>query len=147
MKLIPLLSLRTLRTAPLDLKFIHKSMKLFSQSSNSKGKIVKKKFNSFPFQYQEEVIVKITNITNLGSGVGRKELSDGSQWVIHVPYTIPNEEVKCRVFRNHASYSEADLVEVLQPSPTRVEPVCKFYSQCGGCQYQVNICFMIQIKI
>jgi 23S rRNA (uracil1939-C5)-methyltransferase/tRNA (uracil-5-)-methyltransferase len=34
------------------------------------------------------------------------------------------------------NYSEADLVEVLEPSEQRVEPKCPLFGQCGGCQYQ-----------
>ena len=44
--------------------------------------------------------------------------------------------MKCRVFRNHKNYSEADFVEVIEPSPNRVSPQCPLFSQCGGCQYQ-----------
>src|SRR5690606_11668612 len=41
-----------------------------------------------------------------------------------------------RVFRNHPTFSEADLVEVLRHSPDRVEARCPLFGQCGGCQYQ-----------
>lgn len=139
MKILPFASFKL----QLSLK-VYSGSRLFSSiatetRNSTQGKGRTKKFNSFPFQYHEEVVLKITNITNLGSGVGRKELADGSQWVVHVPYTIPDEEVRARVFRNHASYSEADLVEVIQSSPTRVQSSCKYYTQCGGCQYQVRM--------
>jgi len=64
-------------------------------------------------------------------------LPDGiSSWVIMVPLALPGELVRVRIYRNHASYSEADLVEVLKPSDDRIKPVCKYYEICGGCQYQ-----------
>ncbi len=44
--------------------------------------------------------------------------------------------MKARIFRNHANYSQADLLEVLTSSPDRTEPVCELYGSCGGCQYQ-----------
>ena len=53
-----------------------------------------------------------------------------------VPFTLPGERVRVRVFRNHRNFSEADLVEVLTPSPHRVAPRCPLYGRCGGCQYQ-----------
>ncbi len=56
--------------------------------------------------------------------------------MVQVPYTIPGEEISCRVYCNHASYSEADLVQVHVPSSDRVAPVCKYFGECGGCQYQ-----------
>jgi tRNA/tmRNA/rRNA uracil-C5-methylase (TrmA/RlmC/RlmD family) len=90
-----------------------------------------RKFNPHPFAYHQELDVRIDNLTNEGAGVARV---DG--WVVFVPFTIAGELVKCRVFRNHKNYSEADLIEVLEPAPNRVTPQCKLFGQCGGCQYQ-----------
>ena len=53
-----------------------------------------------------------------------------------VPFCLPGERVQARIFRNHKNYSEADLVQVLTPSPHRVSPPCPVFGQCGGCQYQ-----------
>ena len=88
-------------------------------------------FREGKFQYHEEVEVDIDNLTNLGQGVGR---IDG--WVVMVPFALPGERVRARVYRNHANYSDADLIEVLTPSPDRVEPKCDLFGLCGGCQYQ-----------
>ncbi len=90
-----------------------------------------RKFNAHPFAYHQELDVRIENLTNEGAGVARV---DG--WVVFVSFTLPGELVKCRVFRNHKNYSEADLVSVLEPSPQRVEARCVLFGQCGGCQYQ-----------
>lgn len=90
-----------------------------------------RKFNPHPFAYHQELDVRIENLTNEGAGVARV---DG--WVIFIPFTLAGELVKCRVFRNHKNYSEADLIEVLEPAPNRVTPTCALFGQCGGCQYQ-----------
>ncbi|CAM9120525.1 unnamed protein product [Discosporangium mesarthrocarpum] len=91
------------------------------------------KFEPTPYQYLEELTVRIENLTNLGEGVARH---GDSGWVVMVPHVIPGELVKCKVFRNHGSYSEATLTEVLEPSPHRVDPECPLFGLCGGCQYQ-----------
>ncbi len=57
-------------------------------------------------------------------------------WVVMVPFTLPGERVRVRVYRNHKNFSEADLVAVLAPSPHRVAPRCPLFARCGGCQYQ-----------
>lgn len=57
-------------------------------------------------------------------------------WVVMVPFTLPGERVRARVYRNHKNFSEADLLEVLTPSPHRVAPPCPLFGRCGGCQYQ-----------
>jgi tRNA/tmRNA/rRNA uracil-C5-methylase (TrmA/RlmC/RlmD family) len=56
--------------------------------------------------------------------------------VIMVPFALPGERVRVRVFRNHKNFSEADLVTVLTPSPSRVAATCPLFGRCGGCQYQ-----------
>ncbi len=49
---------------------------------------------------------------------------------------IPGERVTAEVTRVHRRYVEAQVVEVLEPSPWRVEPPCSYYGQCTGCQWQ-----------
>jgi len=68
--------------------------------------------------------------------VGTPDKTGLRPWVVMVPFTLPGERVRVRVFRNHKNYSEADLVEVLRTSPHRVGPRCELFGQCGGCQYQ-----------
>ena len=104
----------------------------------------KKKFNAVPFAYHQEIELEITTLTNLGSGLGRIEIGHpqaaignaAGGWVVMVPFTLPGERVRARVFRNHKNFSEADLVEVLTPSPHRVAAPCPLFGRCGGCQYQ-----------
>ena len=95
----------------------------------------KKKFNDQPFPYHHELEFEISTLTNLGVGLGRVPLADG-KWVVMVPFTLPGEKIRARVYRNHKNYSEADLLEVLTPSPHRIAPACPLFGRCGGCQYQ-----------
>lgn len=90
-----------------------------------------KKFVPTPFAYHQEVELKIDSLTNLGSGIGRIE-----GWVVFVPFSLPGETVKARIYRNDKNCSHADLVEVLEESPDRVKPRCPLFGDCGGCQYQ-----------
>jgi tRNA/tmRNA/rRNA uracil-C5-methylase (TrmA/RlmC/RlmD family) len=98
----------------------------------------KKKFNDLPFSYHQEIEMEITTLTNLGSGLGRVALAGETEakWVVMVPFTLPGERVRVRVFRNQKNFSEADLVTVLTPSPHRVAASCPLFARCGGCQYQ-----------
>lgn len=90
-----------------------------------------KKFRPEPFPYHHELTLTIDSLTNLGMGVARV---DG--WVVFVPYCLPGEVVRAKVYRNEKNYSNADLVEVIQASPDRVAPQCPLFTECGGCQYQ-----------
>ena len=98
----------------------------------------KRKFNDQPFAYHREIELEIATLTNLGVGLGRVALPGEAEakWVVMVPFTLPGERVRVRVFRNHKNFSEADLVEVLTPSPHRVAAPCPLFGRCGGCQYQ-----------
>lgn len=109
--------------------------------------MAKKKFNAHPFAYHAEIELEISTLTNLGVGLGRINLTAdgpalrspeqrGEGWVIMVPFTLPGERVRARVYRNHKNYSEADLLAVLTPSPHRIAPRCPLFGACGGCQYQ-----------
>lgn len=95
----------------------------------------KNKFNDQPFHYHHELELEVSTLTNLGVGLGRVTLGEG-KWVVMVPFTLPGERVRVRVYRNHKNYSEADLVAVLTPSPHRIAPKCPLFGRCGGCQYQ-----------
>lgn len=90
-----------------------------------------KKFVPVPFAYHQEIELSIDSLTNLGAGVGRI-----AGWVVFVPFSLPGETVRARVFRNDRNCSHADLVEVLEPSADRIEPFCPLFGRCGGCQYQ-----------
>jgi 23S rRNA (uracil1939-C5)-methyltransferase/tRNA (uracil-5-)-methyltransferase len=93
---------------------------------------------SVKLKYHDVVELLIDDISFEGLGVGRylakKEVSTGI--VVMVPFTIPGEVVRARIYRVHKTYCEADLLEVLNKSPDRVEPPCKYFGVCGGCQFQ-----------
>lgn len=99
-----------------------------------------RKFVPVPFAYHQEIELTIENLSNQGDGVGRID-----NWVVFVPYTLPGERVRARVYRNDKNHSCADLVEVLEPSPERVEPQCPVFGYCGGCQYQ-HLNYEAQLK-
>ena len=98
-------------------------------------------FRSGPYNYHEEAIINISNLTNTGQGVGRDE----KNWVILIPFCIPGEKVKARIYRNHKNHSEADLIEVIDVSPSRISAECSKFGVCGGCQYQ-HIKYEDQLK-
>lgn len=104
-----------------------------------------KKFNAKPFAYHEEIELTIDSLTNLGAGVARVDLGEERPWVVFVPFTLPGEKVRARIYRNDKNHSQADLVEVLEASPNRVESKCPVFGECGGCQYQ-HLAYEEQLK-
>jgi 23S rRNA (uracil1939-C5)-methyltransferase/tRNA (uracil-5-)-methyltransferase len=92
---------------------------------------IPKNFNPVPYAYHEEIELTIDTLTNLGVGLGRI-----NGWVVMVPLALPGEKIRASVWRNKANFSDADLVEVLEKAPERIEPRCPLFGKCGGCQYQ-----------
>jgi len=90
-----------------------------------------RKFVPEPFDYHQEIDLRIDSLSNLGIGVGRID-----EWVVFVPFCLPGERVRARIYRNDKNCSHGDLIEVLEPSPDRTEPRCPLFGTCGGCQYQ-----------
>lgn len=110
--------------------FRRQIFKMSSESTSSKFK-QSKKFKNVPYEYHQEVEIEIDDLSNLGLGIGRH-----NGWVIMVPLVIPGERAIVRIFKNNADYSEGDLVRITRSSEFRVEPKCKYFEECGGCQYQ-----------
>jgi 23S rRNA (uracil1939-C5)-methyltransferase len=67
-----------------------------------------------------------------GEVMGR--LVDGR--AVFIPLAIPGELVRVRLVEEKRSYVRAELVEVLEASPERIEARCRHFGECGGCHYQ-----------
>jgi tRNA/tmRNA/rRNA uracil-C5-methylase (TrmA/RlmC/RlmD family) len=101
-----------------------------------------------PLEPGTELELEITTLTNMGQGLGRIALAQsgapdappsadhGRGWVVLVPFALPGERVRVRVWRNQRNFSDADLLAVLRPSAHRVVAPCPLFTRCGGCQYQ-----------
>lgn len=74
----------------------------------------------------------ITSLAAGGDGVGR----DASGRVTFVPRTAPGDRVRARILKQTKTFARAELVEILVPSPSRVEPPCPHFAEgCGGCDW------------
>ena len=56
--------------------------------------------------------------------------------VVFVEGAVAGDVVRARIFRTKKKHLEAKVVEVLQPSPNRTTPRCKYFGTCGGCSWQ-----------
>ena len=66
-----------------------------------------------------------------GAGLARL---DGKS--VFVEGGLPGETILCRITGEHRSWVQAELLEVIEASPDRVQPACGFYGICGGCNLQ-----------
>ena len=90
---------------------------------------VKKKKQDLP----EIVTVTITDLNNLGCGVGR--LPDGA--VLFVKGAVTGDVVKAQIIKRTKSFCVGKLLEIVTPSPMRAEEAfCNAPEACGGCVYR-----------
>ncbi|MDH3809230.1 MAG: TRAM domain-containing protein, partial [Desulfuromonadales bacterium] len=75
--------------------------------------------------------LEITSLVHGGRGIGRHEGK-----AVFVPLVAPGDRIDCRVVKSKKRFAEAELIEILVPSPFRREPPCAFFGACGGCQWQ-----------
>jgi 23S rRNA (uracil1939-C5)-methyltransferase len=73
----------------------------------------------------------LTDLAFGGEAIGRL---DGR--VVFVPYGLPGEEVVIELTDVRRDFARGRIVQVLKPSPERVEPPCPYYGECGGCSLQ-----------
>ena len=52
---------------------------------------------------------------------------------VFVPYTIPGENIEIQITEQNKDYDNAEIVNILEPSPHRITPPCRYYGKCGGC--------------
>jgi 23S rRNA (uracil1939-C5)-methyltransferase len=69
----------------------------------------------------------------LPGGVG---LAHAEGQTVLVGLAAPGDRLRVRVERARGKTLFASLVEVLAPSPARVEPPCPYFGRCGGCDFQ-----------
>ena len=56
--------------------------------------------------------------------------------VVFVPETVRGEIVKFRVTRTRKGAADAELCQILTPSPMRRVPDCPHFGACGGCDFR-----------
>lgn len=66
-----------------------------------------------------------------GEGIGKAE-----GVTLFVKDAVLGDVVRVKIMKMKKNYGYARLMEVLEPSPYRVEPRCAYHRQCGGCQIQ-----------
>lgn len=78
-----------------------------------------------------EVLVQIERI--LPGGVG---LAHAEGRTLFVALSAPGDRVRVRIDQIRGKVAFASIVEIIEPSPSRVSPLCVYFGRCGGCDFQ-----------
>jgi 23S rRNA (uracil1939-C5)-methyltransferase len=102
-----------------------------SKQGLKEGKQLKYNKKLKPVQIGSTYEFDIINMGYNGEGVARLE-----SFAIFIDGVLTGEKVKAEVTEVRSSFARAKLIDVISPSEERVEPKCKTYEECGGCQLQ-----------
>ena len=75
--------------------------------------------------------IQIESLSHEGRGISHIDNK-----VIFTRGALPGEKVIASRTLSRAKYEEADVVEVIESSPDRIEAKCSVYGICGGCSFQ-----------
>lgn len=84
--------------------------------------------------------VQIDKFSHEGRGITRI-----NNILVFVDGAIPNDRCVIEVTKQHKKFWEARVVDVIEPSPDRKEPICEHFHVCGGCDY-LHISYEQEIK-
>lgn len=95
-----------------------------------------------PFRLPVEETLTIEKLVYGGEGLARLEGK-----VVLTPFVLPGEVARVEIERAKNDLWRGRLIEVLQPSPSRITPGCPYFQRCGGCQYQhLDYAFQLEQK-
>ena len=83
------------------------------------------------YRKNDIVTLEIVDCGTDGEGIGK---ADG--FTVFVKDAVIGDTVTAKIIKAKKNYGYGRLMEILKPSPYRVEPVCPSARQCGGCQLQ-----------
>ena len=83
------------------------------------------------YKKNDMLTVTIEDMGHDGEGIGKV---DG--YTVFVKDAVIGDTVRAKIMKAKKNYGYARLMEIITPSPDRVEPLCPYARQCGGCQIQ-----------
>ena len=83
------------------------------------------------YRKNDIVTLEIVDCGTDGEGIGK---ADG--FTVFVKDAVIGDTVTAKIMKAKKNYGYGRLMEILKPSPYRVDPICPSARQCGGCQLQ-----------
>ena len=88
------------------------------------------------------ITVNIEKFSNLGYGIAKV---DG--YIIFVEGACPGDIISAKITKANKNFANAKTLEVIKPSPHRVEPFCAMQKVCGACQLQfIDYDYQLELK-
>jgi len=83
-----------------------------------------------------------------GDGLARLPADEhGRGKAAFVPFVLSGEKIEAAITEQKPGFARARAESIVEPSPFRIRPACRYFSQCGGCHYQhANYEHQLEIK-
>lgn len=72
----------------------------------------------------------IYDLDNLGRGITKI-----NNKIVFVPNTLPGDRCVIKITKEKKNYSEGEVVELIESSEDRITSQCKYFKECGGCDF------------
>jgi 23S rRNA (uracil1939-C5)-methyltransferase len=82
---------------------------------------------------RKKLILTIDRLDHEGRGVCRHHNP-----IVFVPQTLPGERCEVEVKTSGRNFSQGSLIKILDKNEHRIEPNCRYFELCGGCQTQYS---------
>lgn len=79
----------------------------------------------------DEITLEITDISSLGSGVGRYE-----NMAVFVEGAVTGDKLSVHIIKVKSSYAVGIIKKIIKPSKHRIASDCEVFEKCGGCSYR-----------
>ncbi|UUX51788.1 class I SAM-dependent RNA methyltransferase [Nisaea acidiphila] len=83
--------------------------------------------------------IEIARLGGRGDGLAEAVLKAGyveESRPVFVPFALPGETVRARPVSDRGEGVACELIELVTPSPERIDPACRHFMSCGGCAVQ-----------
>lgn len=74
--------------------------------------------------------VEVTKLDHQGRGIAK--INDK---IIFIPNVLPCETIDVNIVLEKKKYYEGTVKEIINASDKRINPICPYFEECGGCQF------------
>ncbi len=84
-------------------------------------------------KYKNGEILEVSIEKIVPNGFG---LAFAENLTVFVPLSARGDRLRVKIYQIKGKTAFAEIAEILEPSPERIEPPCVYFGKCGGCNFQ-----------
>lgn len=84
-----------------------------------------------PVEKNKDYEIYIDGFGSMGEGIGKID-----NFTVFVKGAVKGEKVKAKITKVNKNFAFGRVMDIIEKSQDRTEPICPAYKRCGGCQMQ-----------